>query len=164
MLEIYLRDHYGGSTAGLALARRCRRANERTEWSEVLAEIETEIAEDQATLESIMTALGVAPSPVKSAIGAIGELTARLKRNGRWTGYSPLSRLIELEGLAAGIETKRNLWRALGRLEGSDVADAARLERLADRAGSQLERVRAAHERAAAVTFADRRALQSEAS
>jgi len=164
MLEIYLRDHHGGSTAGLALARRCRRANEGTEWGDVLADIEAEIAEDQTALESIMNGFGIAPSPVKSAVGAIGERIARLKRNGRWTGYSPLSRLIEIEGLAAGIETKRNLWRALGHLDGGNVVDAARLERLADRAGSQLERVRAAHDRAAAVTFAGHRVPASHAS
>jgi hypothetical protein len=163
LLEIYLRDHHGGSTAGLALARRCRRANEGSEWSDVLAEIEAEIAEDKTALESIMAGLGATPSPVKSALGAIGERIGRLKRNGRWTGYSPLSRVIELEGLAAGIETKRNLWRALARLDGSDF-DAARLEALADRAGSQLERVRRAHDRAAAVTFAGHRVSASHAS
>jgi hypothetical protein len=71
--------------------------------------------------------------------------------------------VIELEGLAAGIETKRNLWRALARLDGADV-DAARLEALADRAGSQLERVRRAHDRAAAVTFAGHRVSAGHAS
>ena len=164
LLEIYLRDHFAGSTAGLALARRCRRANEGTEWSGTLATIETEISEDQDTLESIMTGLGITPSSFKSAVGAIGEVIARLKSNGRWLGYSPLSRLIELEGLAAGVETKRNLWRALRHLDGSDVVGASRLDALIERAGSQLERIRTAHDRAAAVTFAGHRLPAADAS
>lgn len=157
MLEIYLRDHYGGSTAGVALARRCRRANEGTEWSEAVAELETEIAEDQDTLKSMMSALGITPSPFKSAVGAVGEVIGRLKSNGRLWGYSPLSRLIELEGLAAGVEAKRNLWRALRHLDGSDDVGASRLDGLIERASSQLDRIRRAHDRAAAVTFAEDR-------
>ncbi len=163
MLEIYLRDHHGGSTAGVALARRCRRANEGTEWSETLAELETEIAEDQDTLQSMMSELGIAPSPLKSAAGAVGELVGRLKSNGRWWGYSPLSRLIELEALAAGVATKRNLWRALRHLDRNDVVGASRLDGLIERAGSQLERIRMAHDRAAAVTFAESRQALREA-
>jgi hypothetical protein len=154
MLEIYLRDHYGGSTAGVALARRCRQANEGTEWSDTLSELETEIAEDQDTLRSIMSGWGIAPSRIKSAVGAVGEAIGRLKSNGRLWGYSPLSRVIELEGLTAGVEAKRDLWRALRHLDGGDVVDAHRLDGLIERAGAQLERLHRAHDRAAAIAFA----------
>ena len=54
-----------------------------------------------------MKELGVEPSPIKSGLGAIGEGWGRLKPNGRLFGYSPLSRLIERETLAAGIELNR---------------------------------------------------------
>ncbi|MBA2522145.1 MAG: hypothetical protein H0V25_02325 [Solirubrobacterales bacterium] len=36
------------------------------------------------------------------------------------TGYSPLSRMVELEGLVAGVTGKRAMWRALQQLGGED--------------------------------------------
>jgi hypothetical protein len=151
-LEIYLRDHHGGATAGLSLVRRCRKANRGTTWDSMLAPIEDEIAEDGQTLESLMKELGVEPSPIKSALGAVGERFSRLKPNGRMFGYSPLSRLIELETLAAGIESKRNLWRALRHVDDVGV-DASLLDGLIERAKSQRKRVLALHDRAAAAAF-----------
>src|SRR5262245_50708174 len=152
-VEIYLRDHYSGSTAGLALVRRCRRANRGTMWDTMLAPIESEISEDRQSLESIMTKLGVEPSSIKSAFGAVGERITRLKSNGRLFGYSPLSRLIELETLAAGIESKRNLWRALRHVDEVTGLDATLLDELIERAKSQRKRVLELHDRAAADVF-----------
>ena len=101
-----------------------------------------------------MGRLGVTPSPIKTAIGSIAELAARLKTNGRIFSYSPLSPVIELETLAAGISTKRNLWRALRPIAGCDgVFDADELDHLIDRATSQYERVLDAHRRAAEAAF-----------
>jgi hypothetical protein len=160
MLAVYLRDHHAGSTAGLSLVRRCRRANDGTMWDDALAPIEAEIAEDRHALESIMSSLGVEPSAFKSAIAATGERLARLKSNGRLIGYTPLSRLIELETLAAGIATKRKLWRSLRHV--SEV-DAAQIERLIDRASTQLERVLELHSQAANEAFGNRRAAMTEA-
>jgi hypothetical protein len=92
LLEIYVRDHYVGSTAGVALVRRCRRSNRGTTWDTMLAPVEDEIAEDRETLESLMTELAVEPSHLKAGLGAVGERLGRLKSNGRLFGYSPLSR------------------------------------------------------------------------
>ena len=162
MLAIYLRDHHAGSAAGLSLVRRCRRANRGTAWDTALAPIEDEIAEDRQALESIMSRLGVEPSPIKSALGALGELASRLKPNGRLFGYSPLSRLIELETLAAGIESKRNLWRALRHGDEGGVLDPSMLDGLIERAMSQRNRVLELHDRAAAETFLSSRASIGE--
>jgi hypothetical protein len=163
MLEIYLRDHNGGASVGLSLVRRCRRANRGTTWDTTLAPIEAEIAEDRETLESIMTELGVERSHLKAGLGAVGERLSRLKSNGRLFGYSPLSRLIELETLAAGIETKRNLWRALRHVGDVEGLDASLLDALIERAESQRKRVLDLHDRAAAEAFAHGRTAVSEA-
>jgi hypothetical protein len=155
-LRIYLQDHFAGSTAGLALVRRCRRANPALE--PLLADLERDIVEDRRSLESIMSRLGVQPSRVKSAFGSVAELVGRLKSNGTVTRYSPSSRVIELEGLAAGVVTKRNLWNALSTLAADrSELDAAELERLIERATAQLERILAAHRPAAAEAFATTR-------
>jgi hypothetical protein len=148
-LETYLRDHFAGSTSGLALAKRCRESNVGTPYEPLLLALETEIDEDRRSLRAIMSRLGVAPSEVKSAIGAIAEVVGRLKTNGHLREYSPASRMVELEMLAAGITTKRNLWRAL-RVAARPELDTDELDRLDARATSQLERVLDDHERAAA--------------
>jgi len=57
-------------------------------------------------------------------------------------GYSPLSRLFELEGLAAGIEMNRGLWSALAEL--SREEESLRLldyDALVERARYQRERL-----------------------
>jgi hypothetical protein len=155
VLAVYLRDHFAGSTAGLALVRRCRRDNAGTPLDEVLAGVEVEIDEDRRSLEAIMSRLGIEPSAFKAAVGSIGEMIGRLKGNGRLVRPSPSSPVVELEGLAAGIITKRNLWRAL-RAAASEhnVLDVAELETLIARATSQFERVVDAHEQAARRAFA----------
>ena len=151
-LRIYLQDHFAGSSAGLALVQRCRRAN--PELDNLLGALEREIAEDRQSLEAIMSRLGVQPNPIKSALGTVSEFVGRLKSNGTISGYSPSSRVVELEGLAAGVFTKRNLWRSL--LAVADLReglDRTELEELVTRATSQFERILDAHGAAAARAF-----------
>ena len=153
-LSIYLRDHFAGSAAGIALVQRCRRANADTGLGGVLADIETEIVEDRRALEAIMARLGVTPSAFKAAVGRFGEVIARLKSNGRILRRSPSSTVVELEGLAAGIVTKRNLWSSLRAATLTHAGlDVAELDRLVARATAQLERVEAEHDRAAEHAF-----------
>jgi hypothetical protein len=155
LLAVYLRDHFAGSTAGLALVRRCRRESAGTPLDHVLAGIDVEIDEDRRTLRGIMSRLGVEPSAFKSAVGSVSEKIGRLKGNGRLFRPSPSSRVVELEGLAAGIITKRNLWRALrAAAPERGAVDVAELETLIERATSQFERVVDAHQRAAREAFA----------
>ena len=147
-LETYLRDHFAGSTSGLALAKRCRESNVGTPYEPLLIDLESEIDDDRQSLRAIMSRLDVDPSEVKSAMGAVAEVIGRLKTNGHIREYSPSSRMVELELLAAGITTKRNLWRAL-RVTTRPELDTDELDRLIARATSQLERVLDGHERAA---------------
>jgi hypothetical protein len=153
-LAVYLRDHYAGSTAGLALVRRCRRQNEGTPLDSMLAGLEAEVDEDRRSLETIMVRLGVRPSALKSAAGSISEVVGRLKGNGRIIRSSPSTPVVELEGLAAGILTKRNLWRSLRAAASTQAGlDVAELDVLIERATSQLERVAASHDDAARKAF-----------
>ncbi len=61
----------------------------------------------------MMDHLGVAQNRFKVPAAWAAEKVGRLKPNGQLTGYSPLSRLIEMEGLALGVTGKLSLWRAL---------------------------------------------------
>jgi hypothetical protein len=122
LLAIYLNDHLAGSTGGVELARRTRASNEGTEFGEPLAKLCEAIEADRETLESVMRKFDVAKSPYKPHLGWLGEKVARLKPNGQLRGYSPLSRVIELEGLVLGITGKLRLWRLLDELVGGRAA------------------------------------------
>ena len=154
-LRIYLQDHLAGSTAGLELARRTRGANEGTEYGPPLAQIADEIEADRRQLQGIMEDLGFGGDRLKN-IGAWGlEKMGRLKMNGQVTGYSPLSRVVELEGLLTGITGKKGLWLALLEVAPTEPRlDAALLERLSDRAEEQRTTVEELREKAAREAFA----------
>ncbi|MEV6828241.1 hypothetical protein [Amycolatopsis sp. NPDC051102] len=117
-LAVYLRDQLALGVTWRALARRARDNNKGTPLGGALAEVEDGIAEDVRTFEAVMRTLGIRPNPAKVALAAVAERFGRLKRNGRWVTYSPLSRFLELEGLAMGIEGKKILWHTLGDLAG----------------------------------------------
>jgi hypothetical protein len=141
-LPIYLNDHLAGATAGRELARRALAENTGTDLGGFLRGLLTEIEEDRATLVDVMRRLGIRRSAVKIASAWMLEKAGRLKLNGQVRGYSPLSRVLELEGLRAGIEGKRGLWLALrelgdrdGRLRDIDF------DALVERACSQRERL-----------------------
>ena len=154
LLRIYLQDHHAGSNAGLELARRVHGGNKGNEYGEALAPIVDEIAADKKTLESIMDDLGFGSDTIKDAGAWALEKVGRLKMNGQITGYSPLSRVVELEGLMTGITGKIGLWAALLQIAPDEPRlDAARLERLRARGESQRATVEALRERAARDAF-----------
>jgi hypothetical protein len=149
-LAIYLNDHLAGSTAGLELARRVAANNEGTPYGKVLAEVAGEIAEDRAALEDVMARLSIRQDRLKVA-GAWGaEKLGRLKLNGSLLSYSPLSRMVEIEGLSLGVEGKLGLWQALKLTHGDDPRlRGVDLDALITRARSQRRRLERQRRRAA---------------
>jgi hypothetical protein len=87
-----------------------------------------------------MELLEVKRSRSKVAGAWAAEKLGRLKLNGRLTGYSPLSRLVELEMLHLAITGKIQLWQALDETQASRLAQFD-LPGLAKRAESQRVRV-----------------------
>jgi hypothetical protein len=151
-LTIYLHDHLAGATIGVELARRARRQNAGTELGEFLAGLVAEVEEDRAALEAIMDRLDAGRDALKVAFGWTSEKVGRLKLNGRILGYAPLSRVLELEGLRAGVQGKLSLWQSLRAIAPGDARlDADDLDRLIARAEAQMAGL-AEHHRAAAVT------------
>lgn len=151
LLATYLNDHLAGSTFGVELARRARGANEGTELGALLARLASEIEEDRGVLESIMESVGAGRDPLKARLAWLGEKIGRLKPNGRLLGYSPLSRLIELEGLDLGIAGKQAMWLALRTVADPRLAgyDFAALSERAERQRAEVEDVRLAASREA---------------
>jgi hypothetical protein len=148
-LGIYLNDHLAGAAAGIGVAQRLLRSNEdEAEMAEPLARICGEIEADRATLEAVMERLGIRRGSVKPALATAAERVGRLKPNGQLTGYSPLSRLVELEFLYAGITGKMQLWKSLERALGESLSEFD-LPRLAERAEHQRQVVDELHRSAA---------------
>ena len=156
-LPIYLNDHYAGSTLGLELAKRAAKNNDgNAEFGPALAALATEIDEDRDELKRIMERLGVSEDRIKAGLFWIGEKVGRLKPNGELLQFSPLSRVVELEGLITGVGGKLSLWRTLLELAERDARlDAGELDVLAGRAEDQLLRLHALRGAAGLIAFVD---------
>lgn len=152
-LDIYLNDHLAGATLGLALARRLRSSNrDHPEFGSPLAELCDEVEADRETLLAIMDRLDVGQDRIKPILALAGERVGRLKLNGQLRGYSPLSRLDELEMLQIGVVGKRRLWRALEHTHADDLPEFD-LGALSESATGQLRRLEALHLRAATLAL-----------
>jgi hypothetical protein len=137
-LGVYLNDHLAGSAAGIELAEKLRDNNQGTELGRVMVALHHDISEDRETLEALLRHLGLERHPVKEAAGWMLEKVSRVRLNPALTGSHELTRLLETEALALGIEGKQAMWLALKeaaaanpRLAGTDY------DRLIERARGQ---------------------------
>jgi hypothetical protein len=135
------------------LARRLRSSNRADpEFGEPLARICTEIEADREALIRLTERLGVDRNPVKPALARLAERLGRLKPNGQLRGYSPLSRVLELELLSSGIGGKVQLWNALEQRFGESLEDFD-FHALAERADRQGQEAEDLHLKAAERAF-----------
>ncbi|MGZ3144159.1 SRPBCC family protein [Lentzea chajnantorensis] len=140
LLGLYLNDHLTAEAASTELARRISRT--RPELRALADDVES----DREELLDVMRGYGVEPRAARAAIGRLAEKAGRLKLNGRLLSRSPLSDVLELEGLRLAVEGKAALWRTLRALPG---ADTDRFDRLLSRVEGQAgvverERIRIA--------------------
>jgi hypothetical protein len=90
----------------------------------------------------------------KVLAGWAAERVGRLKLNGRVLERSPLSSVIELEGLQLGVRGKWALWRTLRALAEDDARlDPARLDGLVRRAEEQVDTLERLRVEASAALF-----------
>ena len=138
-LSTYLNDHLAALTGGVELAKRTLGSNGGTPYEPTLTEVRAALEEDKAALLETMQRLDVDKNPVKEGLGWVAEKLGRLKPNDQLTGYSPLSRVVELEGLELILAANGALWTTLAAVAGEDVRDRA--DRTAMQR-SELERLR----------------------
>lgn len=157
LLRIYLSDHLAGSAAGISLVRRCIRSNTDNHVGRALADVARELEDARAELEAVLSALGMRGSAVKQVATAMLERVGRLKLNGTLVGYSPLSRVVELEGLCIALEGQRNLWRTLEVVSSDRGALADGVDPAARRRRTEelVDQVRALRKDAARTAFTD---------
>jgi hypothetical protein len=153
LLGIYLNDHLAGATLGVELARRARASNaDDPRFGEPLARVCSEIEVDRRTLEELMSRNGIRRGKLKPAAAWTAEKLGRLKLNGQLRGYSPLSRVLELESLLLGIHGKARMWGVLRTIEGQLAGDFD-FEHLTHRADGQRKTVEDLHLEASALAF-----------
>jgi hypothetical protein len=154
LLGVYLNDHLSGATGGVELFRRAASAQTRTANRSALQELLAEVIEDRQTLEQIMQNLEVPVRRYKVAGGWALEKVGRLKLNGTVLRRSPLSDVVELEGMRIGVAAKDALWLLLHRLSADEPRlDPTLLERLHDRAVTQLDKLEELRLTTAATAF-----------
>jgi len=154
LLRIYLNDHLAALTVGEELARRAARGRERSGAGAVLEELAAAASRDRAALLAIMTRTRTPVRHYKVLAARAAERVGRLKPNGRALTRSPLSDLIEVEGLRVTLEATAACWRTLRELAERDPRlDAHELDELLHRARSQADTLDGCRSDAAAQAF-----------
>ena len=111
---IHVNDHRGLAAAESDLARRSHESNSAnggdTDLIALLADIIDQNEDDRHRLDELLSASGGRANPVKPLVARAGEWFGRFKPNGQLRGYSPLSRVIEIEALMASAAIRRGMW------------------------------------------------------
>ncbi len=161
LLHIYLDDHLAGATGAIELARRAARGNKDTELGAFLSELIPTLEEDRDALLAAIGALGETPSSIKPKLAWVAEKLGRLKTNGRLTKHSPLSVIVELEGLITGSRGRVCLFETLAQIPRVPAkAGGLGYEERVARAREQLERLDELRLRATLAAFAPTRARE----
>ena len=115
LLVLYIQDHLAVLVGATELARRIHRESRSEQIRALLARAAAQFADDRAAAERLLREIGGRPAPAKELAAWTAEKIGRLKANGNPTGYSPLTRAVELEGLGLALAADRALWVAVER-------------------------------------------------
>ncbi len=145
-LTIYLNDHLAAATAAAELAGRIAGQNDGDELGTLASELQKQIEADRGALTGLLEKSGASRDRAKLLAGWTAEKVGRLKLNGQIVGYSPLSRLEELEGLSVSLEYLALAWTSLAEagVPGADDASLSARAKAASAARAALEPFRSA--------------------
>jgi hypothetical protein len=116
LLAIYLNDHLAGVITGRELARRMLSAAVDDEHRALASDLAEHFLDSEHELERLIVESGARRSRLKGRLAWAAEKAGRLKLNGHITSRSPLSDLVELEGMMVLLEYEQGLWRSLQQL------------------------------------------------
>jgi hypothetical protein len=148
LTALYLQTHEGAAAAGSQFFRRVAQSHRGRPWADEINQLSREVSEDLQSLRRLMRKESVARNLLLDAAMQAGELAGRLKPNGRIVRRSPLSDLVEVEGLLDAVRAKAAGWQAL--LAADPARFAAEVQPLALRADSQIDRLLEIHRTVAA--------------
>jgi hypothetical protein len=140
LLGIYLNDHLATLTLAVELARRAANARRGKPSGDSLERVGAELDDDRSALLEIMRALDVPVRQYKVIAARAAELIGRLKPNGHLLSRSPLSDIVEVEGLRAAVQANVSCWGTLHQLAAREPRlDTDRLMELLGRAQRQSD-------------------------
>jgi len=119
-LQIYLDDHLALMVGEAELAARCLKSNRGTPLGDFLDRLHIEIQSQRSIVHDVLHQLEGKPSRVKNSMAWLAEKMGRWKSNGGFLKYSDLSRLVELEALAACASARVSLWETLESVSASN--------------------------------------------
>lgn len=122
-LKIYLDDHLALMTGEIELIGRSHASNQDEPVGFYLNTLKAAVQKQRDKLSEIAQCLAPGATlagNAKNMIAWLGEKMGRFKMNGTLLTYSPLSRLVELEALAALAEERRCLWSVLTAMQQTD--------------------------------------------
>ncbi len=154
LLAVYVRNHLAAARGGADLFRRVARSTQATPTGAELAALAADVDADLETLLALARDLSITENKPFGLAARLGEKVGRLKPNGSLVRRSPLTDLIELEGLLDAVAAKLAGWNALLCVPDTRIGrQRERLEDLHARAIDQRSRLDALHDDAAARIF-----------
>lgn len=115
-LKIYLEDHLAMNIAETELVARCHDKNRRSDLGSFLSRLRSDNLGQRSTIEDVLEFLGHQGSLTgrfKMSVAWFAEKLGRFKVNDSLLHYSDLSRVVELEALAASIQERISLWETM---------------------------------------------------
>ena len=112
-LRIYLDDHLALMVAEVELIGRCWRNNRGTPLGEFLQQLENEVKAQKSIARDMIHRVGGKEgieSKAKQSVAWFAEKLGRFKLNDAVLRYSKLSRVVELETLAAAAQERIAFW------------------------------------------------------
>ena len=122
-LRIYLDDHLALMVAEVELVGRCWSNNRGAPLGEFLQKLENEVKAQKSIVNAVIHRIGgksTIESRLKQGVGWFAEKLGRFKLNDSLLTYSDLSRVVELETLAAAAQERVSLWDNLDSVAGKD--------------------------------------------
>ena len=122
-LRIYLDDHLALMIGESELCSRCFTSNQEGELGEFLRRLENEVKAQHSIVKDVLNRIGAKEgldSRVKQGAAWVAEKLGRFKRNDSLLTYSDLSRVVELETLAAAAGERVALWDNLDAIASLD--------------------------------------------
>lgn len=159
-LLIYLDDHVALMVAEVELISRCRRSNGVTPLGNFLQQLENEVQAQKTVVSDVIHRLGgkvTIEGRLKQGAAWVAEKVGRLKVNDSLLKYSELSRVIELETMAAAALERTVLWDTLGTVADNDSRlDGISFSFFRDQSQQHLDELNSRRQFAAAEAFARR--------
>jgi hypothetical protein len=150
--------------AGLELAKRCYSSNKESTLGDFLERLIPQLEQERDAVKQVLHSLSASDSLLKNVAAWGAEKLGRFKLNDTLLSYSPLSRVVELETLLAGIDAQILMWEVLECCVADEAAFPADIDcaRYVNEEKALRRKLKAFHTEAAKTAFRSKDASTSQ--